>query len=208
MVGIEKPILLDIPESFETERLIIRAPRAGDGHIVHEAILETLEELKPWLSWTNRVRTVEDTETLLRWGAAGWMQRQDFRMFLFRKSDGLFVGASSLHNANWSIPSFEIGYWVRKSQAGQGYVSEAVAGITDFAFRTIGAERVEIRCDRLNERSAAVARRAGYTLEGKLRQNALSADETEVRDTVIFSMTREEFLNRRGAENAEKRPRG
>lgn len=32
------PILLDFPDSFETERLLIRAPRAGDGKAVYDAI--------------------------------------------------------------------------------------------------------------------------------------------------------------------------
>jgi hypothetical protein len=30
MTDITNPILLDFPDSFETERLIIRAPRPGD----------------------------------------------------------------------------------------------------------------------------------------------------------------------------------
>lgn len=40
MVGVQKPILLDLPESFETERLIIRAPKVGDGQALNEAIEE------------------------------------------------------------------------------------------------------------------------------------------------------------------------
>ena len=37
------PILLDFPESFETERLLIRCPLPGDGHELHAAVRESIE---------------------------------------------------------------------------------------------------------------------------------------------------------------------
>ena len=92
-------------------------------------------------------------------------------MFLFRRDDGRFVGGSGLHRIDWSIPRFEIGYWVRTSLAGHGYATEAARRIADFAFSDLQAERVEIWCDAANERSAAVARRAGFELEATMRRN-------------------------------------
>ena len=41
-----QPILTDFPDHLETERLLLRAPRAGDGQNVYEATLETLENLR------------------------------------------------------------------------------------------------------------------------------------------------------------------
>jgi hypothetical protein len=40
-----KPILLDFPDHFESKRLIIRSPRAGDGVAMHQAKLESITEL-------------------------------------------------------------------------------------------------------------------------------------------------------------------
>ena len=192
MSGIEKPILLNIPDSFETERLIIRAPRAGDGQAVNDAVRESFENLKPWMPWATKLQEVHETEENVRRGAVRWILREDLWMLLFRKSDGLYVGGSGLHRIDWSVPAFEIGYWVRKNLEGQGYISEAVAGITQFAFGLIGAERIEIRCDTRNGRSASVAQRAGYTLEGTLRHNAWANDGT-LRDTHVFGMIRPEW---------------
>jgi hypothetical protein len=45
------PILLDFPDSFESERLVLRCPRPGDGRAMHEAITESLNELNPWVPW-------------------------------------------------------------------------------------------------------------------------------------------------------------
>src|SRR6201990_1777953 len=171
MPGIEKPILLDFPDSFETERLIIRAPKAGDGQAIYDAVRESHENLQPWLPWAVNLQTPEQTEESVRRGAMRWILREDLWMLLFRKSDGLYVGASGLHRMDWSVPAFETGYWGRKRLEGQGYIDESIDGISDCAFRVIGAERMEIRCDTLNTRSANVARRAQYKLEGTLRHD-------------------------------------
>ena len=189
MPGVDKPILLDFPDQFETERLIIRAPKPGDGQAVNAAVIESLEHLKPWMPWAQTTPTPAESEELVRRGAVRWQLREDLWMLLFRKSDGLYIGGSGLHRIDWSVPSFEIGYWVRQRLEGQGYVSEAVQAITHFAFSVLSAERVGIRCDARNARSAAVARRAGYVLEGTLRHNSRTPDGT-LRDTLLFSMLR------------------
>ncbi len=199
MVGVEKPILLDIPESFETERLIIRAPRAGDGAVMNAAMAETIQNLRRWLPmpWTQKLQTVAETEESVRRSSALWILREDMRMGLFRKSDGVYIGACGLHRIDWRIMQFEIGYWIRASVEGQGYVGEAVAGVTRFAFETLNAERIEIRCDSRNDRSAAVARKAGYPLEATLRHNDTTADGSALRDTLLFAMIREEYFSRK-----------
>ncbi len=180
------PILLDIPDQFETERLIIRAPRAGDGPACNAAIRESLDELRPWMPWAEPVPSVEDTETVHRRAAARWLTREELPLALFRKEDGLFVGGSGLHRIDWSVPRMEIGYWIRTSLSGQGYITEAVNGITAFAFDVLGAQRLEIRCDARNRRSAAVAQRAGFTLEGRLHHH-MKAPDGSLRDTLVYA---------------------
>lgn len=195
MPGIDKPILLDFPDQFETERLLIRAPRPGDGQAVNEAIIESRDFLKIWLPPVQDLQTVAENEERLRQQAAKWLLREELRMLLFRKSDGLFVGKSGLHNIDWSVPSFEIGYWVRQNMQGQGYITEAVSGITKFAFEVLGAERVQICCDPRNERSSAVARRAGYIEEGILRNDMRERDDT-LSSSQVFGMLRAEWQAR------------
>jgi len=56
------PILLDIPESFETERLLIRVPRPGDGLAFNAAILESFDDLQPWMPWAKERPSIEKTE--------------------------------------------------------------------------------------------------------------------------------------------------
>ncbi|MNO02948.1 hypothetical protein D3C81_2235160 [compost metagenome] len=55
-------------------------------------------------------------------------------------------------------------------------MTEAVAAITKYAIVDLGANRIEIRCDSRNLRSAQVAERSGFTLEGILRNDVCDVD--------------------------------
>jgi RimJ/RimL family protein N-acetyltransferase len=184
-----KEILLDFPDSFETERLIIRCPGPGDGKAINEAIIESLEDLKPWMPWAQKAPALEESEALCRQWQAKWLTREDLVLHLYRKEDGKFVGGSGLHRINWTIPKFEIGYWCRVSMQGKGYITEAVEGLTNFAFETLKARRVEIRCDEKNMRSRHVADRLGFPLEARLVNEGLNT-RGELRNTLIYAKTR------------------
>lgn len=183
------PLLLNFPESFESERLLIRAPLWGDGKAVNEAVAESFEQLRQWMPWAQHIPTLEESELHIRQSRISFLGRKDLGLLLIHKETGQLAGMSGLHRINWDSRSFEIGYWVRASFAGQGYITEAVHAITDFAVREFQANRVEIRCDSRNERSAEVARRAGFVLEGILRKDSCAVDGSP-RDTMVFSKVR------------------
>ena len=122
-----------------------------------------------------------------------FVRRETLNLLLIRKSDGRLVGVSGFNqHLDWRVPRFEIGYWVRTSLQGQGYISEAVRTLTDFAFRDLRALRVAIHCDAANTRSAAVARRGGFTQEARLRNQSRNGDGA-LNDELIFSKIRNEW---------------
>ena len=90
---------------------------------------------------------------------------------------------------DWAVPRFEIGYWCRSSRTGQGFVTEAVQALTAMAFDTLGARRVEIFTDDLNQASWRVAERAGFVLEGVHRHMRIDPDGT-LRDMRVYAQVR------------------
>jgi ribosomal-protein-serine acetyltransferase len=123
-----EPMLLEFPDSFETNRLTIRSPFPGDGAELRVAVGETIEELRSWMAWADHVPTVEEQEELVRQGRTRFLRREDLWLLLFLKGTHTLVGCSGLHNIDWQVPRFEIGYWVRRRYGGQGYITEAVRG--------------------------------------------------------------------------------
>ncbi len=185
------PILRDFPHRFESERLLIRCPLPGDGAQLRGRVLEAQEHLIPWMPWAVEVNSEEAYEEMVRQKHLDYLARKDMQLMLFLKDTDTLIGSSGLHRIDWSVPKFEIGYWIHPDFEGQGYVTEAVLAITEFAFETLEAKRVEIRCDARNVRSAAVAERAGYTLEGTLRHEARDHLTNGLRDTLVFALVRQ-----------------
>ena len=118
------------------------------------------------------------------------LQRSELRLHLYLRGTDTLVGSSGLQGIDWEVPTFEIGYWCRTGFTGRGYITEAVLGIRAFAFETLGAKRVEIRCDSRNHPSVRVARRAGFLLEGELHNNEVGAYGS-AKGTLIFALTPE-----------------
>ncbi|MDX1412838.1 MAG: GNAT family N-acetyltransferase [Candidatus Promineifilaceae bacterium] len=186
----EKPILLDFPYGFESERLTIRGPLPGDGEELHTAVSESLAELRPWMPWATDLMTAKQYEARVREGQLKFLSREDLWMMLLLKGTNIIIGGSGLHRIDWNVPKFEIGYWVRSRYGRKGYISEAVEAITKFAFDELGARRVEIRCDALNERSAAIPRRLGFELEGTIHNDDRHHVHNRLRDTLIFALVK------------------
>lgn len=185
-----KPILIDFPEEIYTERLFIRKPMPGDGKAVNAAMQNSMNELRAWVAWAHKEQSEQDVEANLREAHAKFLTREDLRLHLFHRETGEFIGCSGLHRINWDVPKFEIGYWIDTRYSGNGYITEAVEAITKFAFSELKAKRVEIRCDPKNVRSRSIPERLGFTLEGIIKNDELSADRTEIRDTCIFAKTK------------------
>ena len=181
------PILREFPYSFDTERLTIRGPLPGDGAEALKASRESQKEVKQWLPWAVELPTEEEYEVRIRRGQLKFLGREDLWLMLLLKGTNTIIGGSGLHRIDWSVPKFEIGYWLHSGYTGQGYMTEAVTAVTDFAFETLGAKRVEIRCNADNVRSAAVAQRVGYTYEGTLRNFERHHITNELCDMMYFS---------------------
>lgn len=196
------PLLIPVPSRLQTARLVLRHPREGDGVAIHEAVVASLDELRPWMPWAQQAPTVDDSEAVARGAHARFVQRTDLTYSIW-EHDGTgretrLVGGTGLHRIDWSVPRFEIGYWRRSGDAGRGLVTEAVRALSRMAFDELGAQRVEIRMDDRNVASRRVAERAGFAFEGLLRSDCLAVDG-RVRDTRVYSRVR-------GAEEPEARP--
>jgi RimJ/RimL family protein N-acetyltransferase len=181
------PILIDFPEEFYTERLLIRKPMPGDGKAVYEAIQASLNELKPWMPWAHKEQSEQEVEANMREAHAKFLIREDLRLHIYNRETGEFIGSSGLHRINWDVPKFEIGYWIDTRYRGQGFMMEAAEAISNFAFTELKARRVEIRCDSKNTKSRAIPEKLGFTLEGILKNDSISADSNELRDTCIYA---------------------
>lgn len=154
---------------------------------MQRAITESLADLRPWMPWARHAPDVEECEENVRQAYLEWVARKDLRLSVFLRDSNRLVASSGLHRFSWEVRRFEIGYWVRSSEANNGYIREAVNAITRFAFSALRANAVEIRLDPENKRSQRVPESLGFEFEGCLRRNSTRPAFTGVRDTLVYS---------------------
>ena len=187
------PILIPLFEGLRGERVIVRPYREEDAPALQEAVAESREHIRPWMIFADDHQTVDESRIWISEQRAKWILRQTMNCAIVDAETGRYLGGTGLHPCDWSIRAFEIGYWLRASAEGKGYMTEAVRLLTGFAFDRLGAQRVEIKCDERNTRSANVARRLGYKQEGLLRNEFPAPDGSgSATNTLVFSLIPED----------------
>jgi RimJ/RimL family protein N-acetyltransferase len=186
------PTLMEVPEELVGERVLVRRYRPGDGAQLWEAVEESREHHLPWISWGGAYKLPANAEESARKMHARWLLREDLPLGIWERATGRYLGAINLNRIDWKVPSLDLGYWLRKSAEGHGYMTEAGKLVCSLAFETLGINRVEIHIASGNDRSVAVPRRLGFIHEGTLRQSGRSITG-ELVDMMVFSMLQEEY---------------
>jgi RimJ/RimL family protein N-acetyltransferase len=183
------PVLRDVPTLVETARLELRPPQPGDGPEAYAAVAESLADLRRYpasMRWALAEQSVASAEKYCREAHAHFIARSDLPYFMFLRGTTTLVGATGLHRFDWSVPKFEIGYWVRSSYRGRGLVTEGVGALADMAITALGARRLEIHADNANVRSWQVCERLGFALEGIHRNETIDPSGV-LRDTRVYA---------------------
>jgi len=186
------PVLRELPAQLVGERILLRPYQAGDGQALFEAVDESREHLLPWMPWGSQHGCVEDSEVWVRKAQAKWILREDLALGVWERMTGRYLGGSGLHRIDWEVPSFEIGYWLRRTAVGNGYMTEAAWMLCRFAFEELSAQRVFIRCAAENHRSAAIPKRLGFVPEGRTRNDKRDMNG-KLYDMLMFGMTPQDY---------------
>ena len=190
------PTLIDLPLELRSQRVLLRPYRGDDGEQVFAAIDESRDHLRPWMTWVDANRTVDDVRDYCIRRHASWLLRSELALGIFDSVNGRYLGGTGLHDPDWELRAFEIGYWLRVTAIGHGYATESTRLLTDFALSCLQARRVTLRCDGRNDASRRVAEQAGFILEGRLRNVSMAPDGT-VRDDLVYSIVPDDRERRR-----------
>jgi RimJ/RimL family protein N-acetyltransferase len=192
LAAMTAPILREVATRLETERLILRCPQPGDGAFTHEAVVESLADLRAWpasLPWAMAEPSVEASETFCRESIAQFVTRTGFVYLAFERASGRFVASLGVHHIDWSVPKFELGFWCRSSMQRRGFTREAVDTIVRMLLEDLGARRLAIHTDEKNLPTRALSESLGFILEGTLRHER-KGPGGELRNTCIYALVR------------------
>jgi len=105
--------------------------------------------------------------------------------FAIVDGDGTFLGLALAPYIERDTGTVELGYVVVPEARGRGVATAGLRMLTDWAFRQLGAERLELLISVENGASKRVAEHCGYRYEGTLR--SLHVREGFREDTEMWS---------------------
>lgn len=152
-------------------RVLLRPPAARDAAAWTALRRGSQEFLTPWEpTWP------PDGASRAAYYRRRAQIRDDWRagtgqgFLIFRQDDMALVGGITLSNLRRGVAETgSLGYWIGAPHARQGYMSEAVACVLDYAFGELRLHRVEAACLPTNEASRGLLRKCGFREEGTAR---------------------------------------
>ena len=169
------------------ERVYLRPLEPEDAEVVHGWYADERVRVlmgDPPISLARRRRRYEDAVT-----ADG---DDVLRFVICRLEDDLPVGRTDLFDIDRANGSLAFGITIGDPALwGQGLGTDAVNALVDHAFGELRMERVWLDTDASNERAQAAYRKAGFTVEGRLR-HVWFQDGRHV-DDVRMAILREEW---------------
>ncbi len=172
---------------IETERLILRPPRAEDFD-AYAAKMADVEATR--FIGGPQVRAAAWRSFL---GKAGAWKIQGFSMFsVIEKASGHWIGQlGPWYPEGW--PGTEVGWGLARAAWGNGYALEGCIAAIDWSFDQLGWTEVIHSIDPHNRASQALAQRLGSTCRGPGKLPAPYEDAP----IEIWSQTREDWMRRR-----------
>jgi RimJ/RimL family protein N-acetyltransferase len=148
--------------SLVTERLVLRRSRPEDaGAISAYRSDPTVNRYQGWdRTDAEGIRAeIEEMAGRAPGGAGGWVQ-----FSVEERDGGRLVGDVGINAVDGEPGVAKIGYTIAPAFQGRGYATEAVRALVEYAFDTLGAERVRAFAAAENVPSIRVAENAGLRL--------------------------------------------
>lgn len=153
-------------------RVTLRPPRRVDYPAWAGLRQESRGFLEPWEpAWAEDALSRASWRRRLRRAASDWRDDTGYAFHLVLRDGGQLIGAATLSNVRRGVAqSVSLGYWIGENFARQGYMSEALPLVLEFAFEQLGLHRVEAACLPSNTPSRALLSRTGFVEEGLARR--------------------------------------
>lgn len=178
-------------ETLSTNRF--RLEIINETHFEHLKKYALEENL--WKLSTIKIKSEADFKKYFNQALRMTKQTTQRAYVVFDIENESYVGMTRLYAFDSKNKSTKIGFtWYGSEFQGSGVNTHCKYLILDHAFENLDIERVELNADLRNERSIAAMKKIGFVQEGILRQSIYLPDGHK-RDTVIFSLLKEEWHN-------------
>ncbi|MDP1729098.1 MAG: GNAT family protein [archaeon] len=178
---------------LQTKRLILRPFAKGDI----SNIVENINNLKV-TKWLLVVPYPYKRKDAIWWvenckEKAKAKPRKDYNFGIELKEEHKIIGGIGLHRVNKNNGTAELGYWLGEKYWRQGYGSEALENLINFAFNKLKLRRLGAEVFAENPSSGKLLEKYGFKREGLKRQAQICKADGKIKDEILYGLLRKEY---------------
>ncbi len=147
----------------------LRVLSDADAERVFALLARNRAHLDPWLRWSGRIKTLDDTRALIARFTDKYAAGDGFHTGIGVNNQ--LAGGVVCHFINRESRKTEIGYWLGAEYVGRGLVTRSCRAVIEALFTREQMHRIEIQAVTDNLPSRAVAERLGFQFEGIKRES-------------------------------------
>ncbi|MDL2142011.1 GNAT family N-acetyltransferase [Flavobacterium tructae] len=178
---------------LEDDSVLLRPLQESDADNLLEISVNEPE------TWKYSLVGADGKENLINYiqlAIKGRENQKEFPFIVFDKKTQKYAGSTRFYDMNLEYKSLQLGYtWYGSAFRGTGLNKHCKFLLLQFAFETLGVERVEFRADNNNERSIAAMKSIGCKVEGVLRSHMPTANSDVRRDSIVLSILQKEWFD-------------
>lgn len=154
------------------DRVYLRYPVQSDWRDWSALRADSQAFLAPWEpTWAHDALSRGAFRRRLKMYRTEMRQGVTYSFLIFRAADDALLGGITLSNLRRGVAqTATLGYWIGAVHARQGYVTEALGAMLEYAFQRLGLHRVEAACLPHNEASRRLLLKCGFQEEGFARE--------------------------------------
>jgi len=163
------------------------------GTKVKHELLNAASDGELWKLWFTSVPSENTIDSYITDALSDKEKGNSFPFVVIDNRTNKVIGATRYCNADFQNKRLEIGYtWYSKKYQRTGVNTECKYLLLIYAFEELKCIAVEFRTNWHNFKSRSAISRLGAKQDGVLRNHRLNHDGS-YRDTVVFSITKEEW---------------
>ena len=177
---------------LENDRALLRPLELADYELL---ISFAMNEPEIWKYSLVQAGGAAGLKNYIQLAIEGRNAQKEYPFIVFDKKTKQYAGSTRFYDIQLTNKCLQLGYtWYGKDFQGTGLNKQCKYLLLDFAFDTLGMERVEFRADNDNKRSIAAMHSIGCKTEGILRSNGFKPNG-ERRDSIVLSILKAEWEN-------------
>lgn len=177
---------------LENEMVLLRPLELSDVVYLKDF---AVNEPDIWKYSLMQIQNADDMEAYIASAIHGREQMKEYPFIVYDKVKKAYAGCTRYYDIQVNFKTILLGYtWYGGAFQGTHVNRHCKWLLLQYAFETLGMERVEFRADTRNARSIQAMKRIGCVEEGVLRSH-LPTIEGGRRDSIILSILKEEWMD-------------